>query len=240
MPFRKPMLLLLFFASTVHSADVKSQIQNIYSVSTLADRAKRPVLVCLTDQIPASVIPHGMPADIAFSNPGTNIKIEIVNGQITRTKGKAHTHLSKGDLLFVGYCKVTNDYIRLNLFTISPHIMRTVVSAPGKMVPGELLGVDVIFKFPPPLLKYNDLKPIHAAVENWFKAFDDIDSATKFASPISLGQPLNIIKIGSTREDVEKYLGKPDKIYRYPDKIEYKFKEFTLELKNNVVTDIIY
>jgi hypothetical protein len=48
------------------------------------------------------------------------------------------------------------------------------------------------------------------------------------------------IKIGMAITEVEKVLGPPEKKFTFPDKTVYKYKDFTIEFKNDVVTDITF
>jgi len=224
-------VLLFFFLSALTSAGadtLKKQFETLYPTSKIFDQPKKVYLVCLSDKVPATVFS----TEFMFNHSS----ITIENGAIVKAQGTTHSYFHKGELLFVGYRKIEKDSIRMILYSINPHSISRGVGA-FQHQSMETLAIDVHFSISKSVLKGNDIVPIKSQIEKFFKCFHDYDSAIVFGNTNS-GAFVPEIKIGMTLEEVEKVLGPPETKFSFPDKILYKYKHFTIEFKNNIVTDV--
>jgi hypothetical protein len=226
--------VLLFFSLsvlTLAGADtLKKQFESLYPTSYLNEQPKKAYLVCLSDKFAATVP--------SLATAFDHVSIMIANGTILKMQGPIHSYFHKGELLFLGYRKIEKDSIRMIVYSVNPHSI-TAGTGAFQHQNTEVVAADVHFMFPQSVLKGNDIAPIKSEIEKFFKCFPDYDSAIAFGNTAS-GVFVPEIKIGMTLAEVEKTLGPPDMKFSFPDKILYKYKDFTIEFKNNIVTNIIF
>jgi hypothetical protein len=203
---------------------LKKALESTYELSR--QNNLNSVLVCLSDKIPASPAGDLIP------------EITIEAGRMTTSPPSVVTFLKRGELLRIYWRKIGKDYVRLVFQTVNPHSVTRGVGAFQHQASETLYSI-VRFSFPPAMLSSTDPAPIRAEIEKWFKSFIDYDSAVAFGNTAS-GQFVPEIKIGMTLEEVEKILGPPETKFTFPDRTVYRYKDFTVEFKNNLVTDIKY
>jgi hypothetical protein len=236
---------LLLCPSAFSQANVKKQLEAKYAETKgYITATPKTVLVCLSDQIPATVVPTVL--EIYSGAAGfTNVKIDIENGQIKGTfGGPLHTYLKKGDLLRVTMRKVHPDYVEFVLHNLNPQAItegqQTIQRAGGTRFLDKsprVICAQIRFYFPRKVLAGTDVAPVITEIERWFKSFQDRESAITFLNANSASF-IPEIKIGMSLAEVEKILGPPEKKFTFPDKVVYRYKDFSVEFKENIVTDI--
>jgi hypothetical protein len=216
--------------ATFQQKTAKKQLEAAYVQSK--PNKLQTVLVCLSDKLPAMAFPQTGRDLMLFESQ----EVRIEDGKIKETSGVAVSYLKKGELLRINRRKVGKDYVQFALETLSPHSVTRGVGA-FQHESSESLYCVVRFAFSPAVLASADSAPIRAEIEKWFKSFADYDSAVAFGNTAS-GQFVPEIRIGMPLEEVEKILGPPLTKFTFPDKVVYRYKDFTVEFKNNIVTDI--